>query len=151
MKVHLKQIPDEGKHFEGEDPNTILELEGTEYSPTTPVSYSLDIGLSDGGLFATGKIGVDVECSCVGCLERFSLPLKVNDFAIQVELTGADEIDLTEPIREDILLALPAHPRCDWSGERECPGVNRQAEPSSSQADDSSSDAWSALDQLKIK
>jgi uncharacterized metal-binding protein YceD (DUF177 family) len=82
-------------------------------------------------------------------LERFAYPVNVDDFAIQVELTGAEEIDLTEAIREDILLALPAHPRCDWNGERACPGVRRQSAPPASEPEDS--DVWSALNQLKIK
>ena len=151
MKVHLNQIPPEGRRFEGEDPNTILELEGSDYTTVSPVGYTLDIGISEGGLFATGHIGVDLECTCVNCLERFTLPVDVENFAIQVEDTGSDEIDLTEPMREDILLALPAHPRCDWSGERTCPGVSRPTESPSSKAEDSSSDVWTALDQLKIK
>lgn len=151
MKVHVNQIPPEGKRYEGEDPATILDLSGTDIVPVSPVSYTLDVGLSDGGLFATGQLGAEMECTCVGCLERFKLPVSVDDFAIQVELTGKEEIDLTEPIREDILLALPAHPRCDWNGERTCPGVHRQAPPPVSEAEDSTRDVWSALNQLKIK
>ena len=151
MKVHVHQIPPEGKRYEGTDPNTILDLSGTDVVPIAPVSYNLDVGLSDGGLFATGQLNTEMECTCVGCLERFNLPISVDDFAIQLELTGKEEIDLTEPIREDILLALPAHPRCDWNGERVCPGVHRQAPPPVSEAEDSSRDVWSALNQLKIK
>jgi uncharacterized protein len=151
MKVHVNQIPTEGKRYEGEDPNIILDLSGTDIVPVLPVSYTLDVGLSDGGLFATGRLGTEMECTCVGCLERFRLPVSVDNFAIQLELTGREEIDLTEPIREDILLALPAHPRCDWNGERTCPGIHRQAPPPVSEAEDSSRDVWSALNQLKIK
>jgi uncharacterized metal-binding protein YceD (DUF177 family) len=151
MKVHVNQIPTEGKRYEGEDPAIILDLSGTDIAPVLPVSYALDVGLSDGGLFATGRLSTEMECTCVGCLERFRLAVSVNDFAIQVELTGREEIDLTEPIREDILLALPAHPRCDWNGERTCPGIHRQAPPPVSEAEDSSRDVWSALNQLKIK
>jgi hypothetical protein len=57
MKFHTKQIPPEGKHFEGEDPATILELNDPGTVPLTPVKYSLDVGLSEGGLFATGESG----------------------------------------------------------------------------------------------
>jgi uncharacterized metal-binding protein YceD (DUF177 family) len=151
MKAHVNQIPPEGKRYEGEDPAIILDLSDTDIVPVLPVSYALDVGLSDGGLFATGRLSTEMDCTCVGCLERFRLPISVDDFAIQVELTGREEIDLTEPIREDILLALPAHPRCDWNGERTCPGIHRQAPPPVSEAEDSSRDVWSALNQLKIK
>ena len=125
MKIHLSQIPPEGAHFEGEDPASILELHDTDVVPLTPVRYSLDVGVSDGGLFATGRIAVDLDLTCVSCLEHFTLPLHVDNFACQVELTGPEEIDLTEALKEDILLALPPHPRCDWSGKEKCPGVQR--------------------------
>src|SRR4051812_4436462 len=113
MKVHLNQIPPEGKRYEGEDPATMLDLREKEVEPVSPVHYQLDVGLSGGGLFATGRVGVKMRLQCVTCLERFERPLEVNDFACQVELTGAETVDLTEPIREDILLTLPAHPHCD--------------------------------------
>src|SRR5262245_43899132 len=125
MKVHLRQIPPEGLHIEGEDPASILELEEPEVVPTTPVSYSLNLLLGNDGLIATGQLAVDCECVCVTCLEKFMRPVRVDDFACQVELTGAEEIDLTPVVREDIILTLPPHPHCDWSGERQCPGVPR--------------------------
>ena len=150
MKVHTQQIPPEGKHYEGEDPNSILDLQENDIRPVGPVHYSLDVGLSEGGLFATGTIGVDIELQCVKCLETFRYPIRLEDFALQVELTGAETIDLTEPIREDILLALPPHPHCDWSGGRVCQGV-RSAASRLSSAESSRPDVWGALDQLKIK
>lgn len=150
MKVHIHQIPDEGAHYEGEDPASILELEGSDFTPITPVRYDLDVGLSDGGLFATGKLAVDLDTTCVSCLEHFTIPVRVDGFAFQVDLEGAEEIDLTEALKEDILLALPPHPRCDWSGSKLCPGVQRpaSAEP---QSEEVRPDVWGSLDQLKIK
>jgi uncharacterized metal-binding protein YceD (DUF177 family) len=152
MKVHLLQIPDGGKHYEGEDPSAILDLHEPDTQPVSPVRYALDVGLSDGGLFATGEVGVDMELRCVNCLEKFQYPVRVSDFALQMELPGTETIDLTEPIREDILLALPAHPHCDWNGEKQCPGafptpvLEVPAEPLAE-----SRDVWGALDEIKFK
>ena len=151
MKVHIRQIPPEGLHLEGEDPASILEMEQPDITPVTPVRYELDLGLTSDGLFATGQLAVDCECTCVSCLEKFLLPVRVEDFACQVELTGAEEIDLTPLVREDIILTLPPHPRCDWSGERQCPGVERPEPAPPSEATEASPDAWGALDQLKLK
>ena len=150
MKVHTSQIPPEGAHIEGEDPATILDLSGPEVVATSPIRYALDVGMSDGGLFATGRLGVDLEMICVGCLEKFTFPLELDDFATQVELTNAEEIDLTDEVREDILLALPPHPRCELSGREHCPGVQRPptADP---EGGESRPDVWGPLDQLKIK
>jgi uncharacterized metal-binding protein YceD (DUF177 family) len=158
MKVHLNQIPAEGQHLEGSENSQILDLHEADIQPVGDVHYALDVGLSEGGLFATGEIGVDLELECVKCLERFRYPLRVPEFACQVELTGRETVDLTEPMREDIVLALPPHPHCDWNGERVCPGIF--VRPKSETASDSSAvsgspeDArkvWGALDQLKLK
>lgn len=152
MKVHILQIPSEGKHYEGEDPNSILDLNDENVKPLSPVHYALDVGLSGGGLFATGEVGVDLQLQCVNCLEHFKHPIEVKDFACQVELTGAETVDLTDPIREDILLALPAHPHCDWNGDRVCPGAFHQEKETESPEEPAAEkrDVWGALDQLKL-
>ena len=59
-------------------------------------------------------------------------------------------VDLTPLVREDILLALPAHPHCDWSGEKTCRHALRQRRPEFEESSEHS-EVWGALDQLKIK
>ncbi|MCX6980828.1 MAG: hypothetical protein NTV08_08760 [Verrucomicrobia bacterium] len=149
MKVHVLQIPEDGLHIEGEEPSEILDLQHARTRATGPIEYSLDVGLSDGGLFATGTLAVDVECECVRCLEKFPRTLSVDDFACQVELEGREMVDLTEHVREDILLALPAHPHCDWDGEKVCKVQFRDA-PSEAEPLDDPRDVWKGLDQLKL-
>ncbi len=152
MKVHLNQIPAEGLHVEGSENASMLDLKEADIKPLGDVQYSLEVGLSDGGLFATGEVGVDLELVCVSCLEKFRFPLRVPDFACQMELKGPETVDLTEPVREDILLALPPHPHCDWNGERVCQGEYLRAKAQSAEQPPSASpDAWGALDQLKLK
>ncbi len=154
MKVHINQIPPEGLHVEGTEDRKMLDLRDPLVQPAGDVHFSLDVGLSDGGLFATGTVGVDLDLQCVACLERFHFPLEVADFACQTDLTGSETVDLTDPVREDILLALPPHPHCDWNGERVCQGATIPASLGTS-ADETleskSEKVWGALDQLKLK
>jgi len=157
MKVHIQQIPPGGLHLEGEEPSSILDLHDDNTRPVGPIAYSLDVGLSGGGLFATGTLTVPMELQCVSCLDPFPFTLKVPDFACQVELTGAEMVDLTEYLREDILLALPPYPHCDWNGERDCRGAFRQKTEHAHDAladtreDGDTRNVWGALDQLKLK
>lgn len=125
MKIHINQIPVGGLHLEGEEPASILDIRDDLVRGIGPVHYALDVGLSDGGLFATGQLSVDLEMECVTCLEPFVHRLEVEDFAFQIDLGGSETVDLTEAIREDILLALPPHPHCDWDGEKTCAGVTK--------------------------
>ena len=147
MKVHLNQIPPEGLQISGEENGDFLELSDETIHAIGPLTYSLDVGLSDDGLFATGSLEQDFEMECVSCLRRFVLPLRMPDFAMQMELDGRELVDLTPQVREDIVLALPPHPRCDWNGESICPGTQNRAAASAP----AKPETWAALDQLKLK
>ncbi|MBS0659441.1 MAG: hypothetical protein JSR82_14465 [Verrucomicrobia bacterium] len=159
MKVHLKQVHEDGLQLAGEETRDILEL-GPEESARQagPVVYDLQVGRDGEGLWATGVVSVDLELQCVRCLEKFTYPLTIPDVALHVPLEGPELIDLTPHVREDILLALPAYPHCDWAGDKECAAL---AQPSAAPGDpgpagDGGSSApaspvWGALDRLQIK
>ena len=100
------------------------------------------------------NLNVDLELQCVRCLEPFVYPLHVNDIALQIEQPATETVDLTPELREDILLALPAHPHCDWSGERVCPGRVEASEEAAGlgwKRGDRPQvpSAWEKLDQLR--
>jgi uncharacterized metal-binding protein YceD (DUF177 family) len=79
--------------------------------------------------------------------------VKIDTFAFQTELPGNGTVDLTPIIREDILLALPPHPHCDWDGVHECNGARTATFATGGGKDGvrEESNAWNALDQLKLK
>jgi uncharacterized protein len=153
MKIHVRQIPPDGLHLEGEEVADILQIQEPDHvRALSPLAYSVDVGLSEGSLWVTGSLAQDVELACVRCLEKFAYPVRINDFAWQTDLAGPETMDLTEPVREDILLALPSYPRCDWSGEKICPVDLQAKEPSSlldAEGENGSPSAWQTLDQLK--
>src|SRR5437762_3538975 len=95
MKVHLRQIPAEGLHLEGEEDCPIPQLDPKEARCAGPLRYALDLGISDGALWANGEITQPVELRCVRCLGPFPFAIHVKDFTVHTELTGPEEIDLT--------------------------------------------------------
>jgi len=152
MKVHLRQIQNGETHYEGEEDAKVLGLEETDAEARGPLRYALDVGLSDGGLFAVGTLELKVRLTCVACLRRFDTELKINDFAIQIELDGRETIDLTPEIREDIFLSLPPYPKCDAAGDTRCPSQFPKASaPSQSEPNKENAAVWAALDQLKTQ
>jgi uncharacterized protein len=94
------------------------------------------------GIFVLGNLHASLELTCARCLAQFSLPLQ---FALEEEFhptidihTGATlpltaddepatridahhEIDLTEVVRQDILLAIPPRPVCRSKCAGLCP------------------------------
>lgn len=153
MKVHLKQIPAEGLHLAGEEECPIPELEMEDMRFVGPLRYDLDLGISEGALWANGSLSQSVELRCVACLEPFSYSIEVNGFTLHTELQGPESVDLTPFFREDILLALAAHPHCDREGGRACP-ARAMLDTKTETAEESRIKAapdWSALDKLNLR
>ncbi len=146
MKVHLRQIPDEGLHIEGEENCAIPDLEKEGIRCAGPLRYALDVGLTGDSLWANGTLAQPVELQCVSCLERFVHVIRVEEFALHTDLAGPEVVDLAPFVREDILLNLPAHPHCDRHGGLECKGGGVTAE----RAEEKRKSDWSALDDLKL-
>ncbi len=150
MKIHLRQLTHGNAHLEEDADPEFLELEATGAIAIGPIHCSLDIGVSDGGLFATGSLTLPVKMECVKCLRTFETSLSVPDFATQIELEGRESVDLTPAIREDILLVLPSHPRCDADRRTKCPATFQSA-PAAPLTEEVDPSTWNALDQLKPK
>jgi uncharacterized metal-binding protein YceD (DUF177 family) len=151
VKIHLNQIPSEGLHLAGEEDCPLGDL--TDVRCVGPLRYDLDVGVSDGALWAQGTLAQRVELGCVACLEKFEHEIKVPAFALHTDLHGPETIDITPFLREDILLNLPAHPHCDRDGGRACERAIAQetngAGPERIQVEKREHD-WEALDKLKI-
>ena len=147
MKIHLKQIPAEGLHLKGEADCPIPELEPEGVRCVGPLHYNVDLGISDGALWANGWLKQPVELGCVSCLEKFVYEIKVPAFALHTELHGPETVDLTPFMREDLLLNLPAHPHCDRDGGRIC----KVSHAESAKQDARRKSDWSPLDKLKLK
>jgi uncharacterized metal-binding protein YceD (DUF177 family) len=152
MKVHLRQIHSDGLHLEGEEECPIPDLAAEDVRCTGPLRYTLDLGVSEGSLWATGSLTQPVELQCVRCLESFPFDIEAKAFSIHLNLTGPEVIDLAPYLREDILLNLPPHPHCDREGGRVCPAEKPTAGSASTPEGDSKRQPdWSALDKLRLK
>jgi uncharacterized metal-binding protein YceD (DUF177 family) len=150
VKVHIRQISAQGTHLEGEENCPIQDLERDEVRCAGPLKYDLNVGISEGALWANGSLRQPVELRCVNCLENFVYEVQVPEFAIHQELSGPELVDLTPLIREDLLLNLPAHPHCDREGGRECKGP-RSAPSVKAETEARREHDWEALDKLKIR
>jgi DUF177 domain-containing protein len=146
MKIHLRQIPPQGLHLDGDEDCPLHNLETEGIHCAGQLHYSIDLGIAGGALWARGSLSQPVELTCVSCLEKFVHEIKVPAFAVHSELHGPETVDLTPFMREDLLLNLPAHPRCDRDGNRVCKGKK----PDTAEEDLKRKPDWSALDKLKL-
>ena len=147
MKIHLKQVPAQGLYLDGDEECPIHDLEAEGIRCAGPLHYNIEVGVAGGALWARGSLSQPVELRCVSCLENFVHDIQVPAFAVHTELHGPETVDLTPFIREDLLLNLPAHPRCDTDGNHVC-----KAKRSKTVEQDTKPKLdWSALDKLKLK
>ena len=147
MKIHLKQIPAQGLHLDGDEDCPIHDLDAEGIRCAGQLYYNIDAGIAGGALWARGLLSQPVELSCVSCLEKFVHEIRVPSFAVHTELNGPETVDLTPFVREDLLLNLPAHPHCDKDGDLVCNArqLTMEAQAATRKPD------WSALDKLKLK
>ena len=148
MKIQVNQIPPEGAAFEGKEQEDILQLDEPGIRPVDTLFYSLFAQLDHQNLLVRGTLSLSVELDCVSCLQPFLYPLVVRDFMVQIPVGPNDNVDLTEFMREDIVLALPAHPRCDWDESRVCPAPRIMK---TGEDEPAPSNAWAALDELNLR
>lgn len=146
----------------GSTEGDVFELTPGDAKPLAPIEYDLKAYVFDEILRVEGTVSSQFELECTRCLEKFPFDLVIDDYIAEIEIENRGIVDLTEPIREDMLLSLPAYPHCDaFSDERECPVGDRftavpedfvDDEDNSSEGKPSSSrenDVWSALDTWK--
>ena len=141
FKVHL--VPDEGLHLEGSEPPSVLDFSEPLFRFEEPIQYQLDVTwVGDDSLLVLGKISTKVRAQCVRTLQWFDIPLVVKDFQVNLSDIKGDEADLTQEMREDILLLLPTNPVSPEGS------LLKAEEPANSK---DMRQVWEKLDQLKLK
>lgn len=155
LKIEPRGLPAEGLHLEGDLPSSLFDLpEQDIIKAVTPLSYNLDVTRDEDDIIVMGNIEVTFELECGRCAERFLLRLEQPGYATDVPVENEQPIDLTTCLRDDILLALPTHPRCETGNvtPRKCPAEGRfDPTPEDSDAElhkEADKNVWGALDQL---
>ena len=153
MKIWVARIPEEGSHYEGEEPGSIMELENDPFIRNAgDVRYELYAQHISGELVVRGALSVDLNLKCTRCAEFFSTTVTDSDFLRAYTASkDVDSVDITEDMREDILLNVTDFPICS----EECKGLCAQcgADLNKGACDCEARerpDPWSALDNLDL-
>jgi uncharacterized protein len=162
MYINLNDITTDGKDVDGELRQDIFGLsEADPEAPqvTAPVEYDLHIELDRDLVIVSGSLSTQFNLTCSRCLCRFPWPVALGDYLSEEPREGRANLDLTELIREDIILALPGYPHCEDSPltpSHRCPEADKFADSSEfvpiseeEATQQRSSDAWGVLDGLK--
>lgn len=155
MIIEVSRVSPDGTRYEGEEPAAIVGLEDDRFRRIdAPIRYDLNAQVVSHELVVQGSLEVDVTVECSRCAGFFSTRVRDSSFLRAYAVPeGTESVDLTEDIREDILVNLPAFPVCRPDCKGLCPrcGKNWNEGLCSCKPSTGGPSGWSALDGLKIK
>lgn len=155
FQIDLRHLPADGKQIQGTVPESFFGLPETDTARAeSPLSYDLLVIRDGEDLVVTGSLDAEFSLECGRCLERFRQRVDLPDYQAEVTIEKEGTIDLTDLIREDILLTLPNFPRCEDGNVdlRDCPAEGRfdtKESPLVPETPGAERGVWSALDNLK--
>jgi hypothetical protein len=159
FQFQVNLLPDAGMDVSGSLPVHHLDIEDT---PVMQFPYDLtfhfNVSRLQEDILIKGKITFKARCECALCLEWTDKKFQVPEACYFLEKVEQDVVDLTEEVREDILLALPLRCVCGDECQGLCPacGGNRNRGecrcPQEGEAESLPGKAspWGVLDSLSL-
>ena len=118
MKIHVNQVPPEGlKDHAAYDPST-LDMERFDVHLREPFEVDAFITKADQELVVSAEIRAPLRLTCARCLEEF-LSIVSTDAMFSYKVQPTDVVDITEDVRQEIILAYPMIPVC----QPDCKGL----------------------------
>ena len=163
IKINTSHIlPDTPYLLEGTESADVLELPPDADPPLAPageISYRLSAVMAGADLIVTGSASVPLATVCARCLDDIRVPITVRDLCFHFEKVKDLEVDLTEDVREELLLAVPSCFYCSPDCKGICPmcGANLNHEtcscgdaPAEPEVDSAAPSPWDQLDALNF-
>ena len=155
--IKLEGLGEEATKFSGcVNGKELIELDHGDVQCAGGIEYELRVRLyGEKELVVEAQLNVPLKLRCERCLREFDYSLPVHA-VISLEISpDLLEIDLAKDLREEILLALPAYPKCELAG-LECEnhdisgdfGLDKAPLPGVNSAAASERSVWDALDAI---
>jgi len=166
MKVEFRQVKAGGSEFSFSVPATDLELEIEGFKFSEPIEVVLTATKSGDEMVFQGKVSTLIEAECARCLELFEKRISSKvQFVVQFmdvggpEDTGDDDFvvlpkttedyDISDRVRETIILELPYKPLCKVDCRGLCPMCGADLnETDCGCTQDKTDERWDALREL---
>ena len=155
-------LPDTPYLLEGTESADVLELPADADPPLAPagdIEYRLSAVMAGADLIVTGSASVPLATVCARCLDDIRVPISVKNLCFHFEKVRDLEVDLTEDVREELLLAVPSCFYCSPDCKGICPvcGANLNhascacdRTPAEPGPDPAAPSPWDQLDALNL-
>ncbi|MBO7741839.1 MAG: DUF177 domain-containing protein [Victivallales bacterium] len=164
LSFDLVDLPPEGRDLQGTLAPAMLELDTDGLAEAlSEVEFSLHLAEVNSGkdLLVTGSIRSSIAGYCDRCNAQCSLAVEDDEICHQYENAFGTTVDLTDDIREDVIMALPSRMLCSEECLGLCPmcGQNLnegacECQPLSDEElarESGESSPWDELDRLSDK
>ncbi len=123
MKIHIRDIPEEGLALNSTFPNDLIDKrEDDGLTFIEPLDLHLKVYKAQDELIVHIGTRGKFHAFCSRCLTDVKQDYKTQaDLFYQIESRGADFIDITEDLRQEILLNLPDRVLCCKDCQGICP------------------------------
>lgn len=120
MKVRLSDILEEGLTVtEALDPVRV-SLDTADLKFTAPVGVTATFQQQDNTVWVEVGVAGETQRICARCLEGFGRPYD-NRFTLDYSVEGKLELDITDDVRQEILLSYPVRFLCREDCRGLCP------------------------------
>ena len=164
IRINTVDVGPDGLEVNGSEDPAFLELDtagGFPCKVLDEVQYRLHASMAGRDLLVTGSAQVKIRTQCALCLKDITLPVGSDKICIFREKVPDEIVDITDDIREEILLAVPDRFKCSEDCKGLCPGCGadlntepcRCGKKRKKKKTDSGNDhdhTWDALDGLKL-
>ena len=119
MKINVNRIPEEGlKEHASYDP-AVLDMERWDIHLPQPFEVDAFVTKADKEVVVDVDIRCPVRMSCSRCLEEFDQVIRPEALFTYPVVKPSDVVDITDDVRQEIILAFPMIPVC----RPECKGL----------------------------
>ena len=153
IKIIASRVTVDGLFVDGEESVSVINIEPESgLVPASGLKYGVKAVLINNDILVTGKVSMNFKSVCDNCLAEFEMEITNEDVCHLYEKADGSELDLTEDIREDILISLPHRILCIKNCKGLCfnCGQNLNLKKCSCSEHKNKNSEWNELNKLKL-
>ncbi len=124
MKVTIADLPAEGLRLTERCDPTALALDTPDVQVTAPVDVTAVVHRADDDLIVEVEADSALQIVCSRCAQPYPQPYH-GAFQLDVEIAGRQVVDVTDDIRQEIMLSYPIHLLCREGCRGLCPSCGQ--------------------------
>ena len=118
MKIHVNRVPPEGLRDHATYDPTTMGMDRFDIRLVKPFEVEASIMKADRELVVSVDIRCPLRLSCARCLNEFSSAITA-DAVFSYKVQPSDVVDITDDVRQEIILAYPMITVC----QPDCKGL----------------------------